>query len=195
MKKLLLLLLLGTTPAFAADWSGPYAGINAGYGRANFSGDGFSENASGLVGGAQLGYNFQFDKIIVGVETDFQFVSQKATQNIGTLSFTERLNWFGTARGRIGYAFERFMPYVTGGAALANVSLDASGPGGSLSDSTSRWGYALGAGLDYAITQRFVARIEYLHVDTGSQSVEMFGVTGEARLRENLLRLALNYRF
>jgi outer membrane immunogenic protein len=95
----------------------------------------------------------------------------------------------GTARGRIGYAFDRFLPYVTGGLAVGGVKNSIAGVG----DSTStKAGYALGGGLEAALSGPWTAKVEYLYADLGHSSAPL---GSEVHSKTNTVRAGLNYRF
>src|SRR5882757_6157690 len=98
------------------SWTGFYIGANLGYGWARASDDlGMSSNLNGVIGGGQIGYNWQINNIVLGVETDFQGSGERASSNglfLGVpVSVTGRIRYFGTVRGRIGYAWDRWMVY------------------------------------------------------------------------------------
>ena len=101
----------------AYNWTGFYAGLNAGWGwGADWNGDG------GLVGGT-LGYNWQMNNIVFGVETDIAWSGIEGPPSAAAAVCVARsiIDWFGTARGRLGVAMDRFMPYITGGVAYGDV--------------------------------------------------------------------------
>ena len=217
MKKLLLasvgLLALGITSASAADiarrrappppapvvtpvfnWTGFYAGINGGYGwggstsfSAPFASSSF-DTSGGLVGGT-LGYNYQMNQIVFGVEGDIDASWIKGSSICGGLTCETKNSWLGTARGRVGYAFDRFMPYVTGGAAFGDIKNTIT-PIGSASE--TRVGWTAGGGLEANLYGPWSAKIEYLYVDLGSGAP----VAGSsADFKTNIVRAGLNYHF
>jgi outer membrane immunogenic protein len=100
-----------------------------------------------------------------------------------------RNDWLGTARGRIGYAFDRFLPYITGGAAFGNVKNTVAGIG---STDQSNIGWTIGGGLEASIAGPWSAKLEYLYVDLGD-SGSVLGSTAD--FRSNVVRAGLNYRF
>jgi len=137
-------------------------------------------NSSGFFVGGQIGYNYQFaNNIVIGFETDLQWsdISGNVALNaLGSplLSFGSSLDYFGTIRVRLGYAFDRFLPYITGGAAYGKTSTDLSILGISLlSDSSTNWGWTLGGGGEVAITDHWTFKAEYLYVDLGSSSLNL----------------------
>lgn len=173
------------------NWTGGYVGINGGYGFGNsdFSAaPGSFDTKGGMVGGT-VGYNWQAGQTVFGLEGDLDWsnVRGSATCAAGTVCET-RNNWLGTARGRIGYAFDRFMPYVTGGLAVGGVKNSITGLGES---STTKAGYTLGGGVEAALTGPWTAKVEYLYTDLGRTSAPV----GDVRSKTNTVRAGLNYRF
>ncbi len=219
-------LLLGWCAAAHAgehNWRGVYVGANFGYGdaiaKADFSVLGLpllsgSEDLSGGIYGAQLGYNFQIGRVVLGVETDINGTTQKArstrlcvTSLCGlsvTQSSEDSIPWLGTLRGRVGYAFSRFMIYGTGGAGYGEFKSTQSLTSllGSVTTQTSdqRLAWAAGAGIEVSISENWSAKFEYLYFDTGSftTTYNLLGVgliTERSRLTDNVVRLGVNYRF
>ena len=183
-------------PAYVAayNWTGLYAGINGGggFGRSNWSGLGTDFNTSGGMVGGTLGYNWQMGQTVFGLEGDVDWSNVKGSDACGGLSCETRNDWLGTFRGRIGYAFNRVMPYVTGGLAVGNVK--ASTALGS-SDET-RAGWTLGGGLEANIVGPWSAKIEYLYADLGKTNCSVCTVGGtDVDFHANIVRAGLNYRF
>ena len=152
--------------AFAASSNNTNSfGVPAPYGNgttAFFS----QRNQEGFTGGGQIGYNFQFTPgsgIVVGVEADAQYLDFGRSRNnaflVGPLApgyyvtdprGLSSLDFFGTVRGRIGYAFDRVLFYGTGGFAYGSGSADRSF-GGFAGNDSFRTGYAVGGGIEYAL--------------------------------------------
>jgi outer membrane immunogenic protein len=143
---------LGPTPAKAPaampyNWTGFYVGFNGGGGWGTSSWDALSSSfkTSGVVGGGQFGYNWQFGQLVLGFEgdADWSSVASKGFSNCNVGSASGGCNpstgtavctvggltgtcgtsndFLATVRGRFGYAADRFMPYVTGGLAFGNI--------------------------------------------------------------------------
>jgi len=216
MKKLLLasvgMLALGVASASAADiarravvapaqpvyvapfsWTGAYVGINGGYGwgNSNFSApfpSGSFNTTGGLVGGT-LGYNWQVNQIVFGVEGDIDASWIKGSSICGGLSCQTKNTWLGTVRGRLGYAVDRFMPYVTGGLAVGDINNTITGLG---TANETKAGWTVGAGVEYAFNGPWSVKAEYLYVDLGRG-----GAIGgsDAKFQTNIVRAGLNYRF
>jgi outer membrane immunogenic protein len=183
----------------------------------------FKLSSSGFFGGGQIGYNYQFDNSwVIGVEADFQWsgiegeLSGDASLNInenfvGSADFSagSEVEWFGTIRGRLGYAWDKVFLYGTGGAAYGKVkshysiNIDpAQGEGFDRSESVSdtQWGWTVGAGLEYAITNNWTFKTEYLYVDLGSQDLVDFSQDGfnanlDVETKFHTIKAGLNYKF
>jgi outer membrane immunogenic protein len=166
------------------NWTGFYVGINGGggWGSSDWSGNSFA-TSGGLVGGT-LGYNWQLGQGVYGLEADIGWSNISGSTACGITICETHNDWLGTARGRFGYAFDRFMPYITGGLAFGGIQQNVVG---FLSNSDSKVGWTLGAGVEGAIAGPWTAKIEYLYVDLGTSA--------NADFRANLVRAGLNYRF
>jgi outer membrane immunogenic protein len=187
------------SPAY--NWTGAYIGVNGGYGwgRSEWLSGGASTGQfdvnGGLVGGT-LGYNWQTGPLVLGLEGDADWSSIKGdTSNsfcVGVVCET-RNNWLGTARGRIGYAFGRVMPYVTGGLAVGDIKASAAGG----STDTTNTGWTLGGGVEAAIRGPWTAKLEYLYTDLGSGNcdVTVCGTSSDVDFRGNMVRAGINYHF
>jgi outer membrane immunogenic protein len=185
------------------NWTGFYAGINGGYGwgRSEWT-DGTATTGEfdiqGWLFGGTLGYNYQVGSIVFGIEGDYNWSNIKGSTSSGPCAGTtcETSNtWLATVRGRIGYAFDRFMPYITGGLAYGNIK--ANTPLGT--DSSNEGGWTIGGGLEYAITGNWTAKAEYLYVklNDGSCSAACGSPATPVAVTfdVNIVRLGLNYKF
>lgn len=179
-------------PAFT--WTGFYVGANAGYGWGNVNTNGFGQvsDLDGFVGGGQIGYNYQMGQFVLGLEADLQGADLSSGNNLGLVGV--KTEYFGTVRARVGVAFDRFMPYITGGWAYGNVKTSIPGIGFS-SDRTHTGGYAVGAGLEYAVTNNIIAGVEYLYVDLGDKSINTLVGTGKVGTDFSVVRARLSYKF
>jgi len=180
-------------------WAGFYVGPNLGYGWANTSVGGLSSNLTGIVGGGQLGYNWQIGSFLLGFEGDFQGSSQgnDGTSVVGGTTFAveQRMPWFATLRGRIGYTQDTWLVYFTGGAAWLDYHITASTPTAASSSDTTKTGWTVGGGVEWMFMPRWSAKLEYLYMDGGDTSVTVQGTTLSGRARENVIRAGLNYHF
>jgi len=184
-------------PAQAYNWTGFYLGINGGgaFGSSSWNSTGSRDISGGLVGGT-VGYNYQMGHAVVGVEGDIDWADiSGSTTNGCPLGCKTSDTWLSTARGRIGYAADRFMPYVTGGAAFGDIR--ASTPGFATATTTNA-GWTLGGGLEGAIAGNWTAKAEYLYVDLGNFNCGFncgAGATNNVSFHTSIVRAGLNYRF
>jgi outer membrane immunogenic protein len=227
------------------SWTGFYAGLNAGYGsgrsdtsvttnaaEAAFVGPlPFAPNpvpgtlrSNGFIGGAQIGYNYQFGNMVAGLETDLSFAGLSKTDAAsgpftigGTLTTTveSKLNWFGTFRARLGVLpTDNLLVYGTGGLAYGGVKTTTTAsnivPGncigfiycGSGSTSGVSAGWTAGGGLEYAVARQWTVKAEYLYLDLGSRSVTFSDLdvpggtlTANTSFKAQVIRAGVNYRF
>ena len=207
MKKLLLasaaVMTLGVTAASAADlsgrktmpykalpytqtynWSGFYLGVNGGGGWGDSDSSG---RFGGLVGGT-VGYNYQVSQAVFGLEGDIDRSNLSRSSRCAAFSCETRNNWLSTVRGRLGYAFDRFMPYVTGGVACGDLQTSVAGIGDS---NATKTGWTVGGGLEAAIAGPWTAKVEYLYVDLGSGNSP---VGSSENFKTNIVRAGINYR-
>jgi len=187
-------------PAYAPaySWTGFYIGVNGGggLGRATWDSVGSFDVSGGLVGGT-VGYNYQFSQVVLGAEGDIDWTDINGKTNTVTCvpGCSVGNSWLATVRGRIGYAADRFLPYVTGGAAFGNIN--ASSPG-LVGASTSNAGWTVGAGIEFAIAGHWSAKAEYLFVDLGRFNCGPNcggGFTDNVSFNANILRAGVDYRF
>ena len=165
------------------NWAGAYAGLNLGYdwGKVTSS----AINPSGLAGGGQLGYNWQTGQLVFGVETDIQITG--ADDTFAPWKFSNP--WFGTLRGRVGYAINNVLLYGTFGLAYGDLKGEMFG----LTETKTEVGWAGGIGAEVGFTPNWSAKVEYLYMDLASRG---FTVTGASNgLQSNMLRLGINYHF
>ena len=209
-------------PALAAvyDWTGFYIGVNAGVGLGRDrlqqdwlnTGSPYSIYTSpqGGFGGAQIGYNWQtgsvFGPIVFGVEADIQgagLSDDRTNLSVAgtTTTYGQKLDWFGTARGRIGIANGPVLSYVTAGYAFGNVKTNAaeSAAGANATFSTDRTqsGWVVGSGVEAALGGNWTGKIEYLYLNLGNKtdvSTLFFATPIHTEIRENIFRVGLNYR-
>jgi len=188
------------------NWTGIYFGghLGAGYAGSSWSDPitGGSDNFSswGFLGGAQVGGNIQFNRLVLGVEGDFSWTNIK---NKGTDSIGDALNtsvpWTSTVTGRVGAAFDRLLLYGKGGVAFAEDNSSITNLAG-ISSSTNlmRTGWTAGAGLEYAINGNWSAKIEYDYLGFGSKALDFgapLAVTSSSTLDVQEIKAGINFRF
>ncbi len=179
------------TPVY--NWTGPYIGISGGggWGRSDISAPlaSGSFNTSGGLAGGTLGYNYQMNQVVFGLEGDGSWSNIGGSTVCGGVSCSVRNNWLATARGRLGFAFDRFMPYVTGGAAFGDIKTSVATLGDA---TTTKTGWTAGGGIEAAVAGPWTAKVEYLYVDLGRGG----GLGGaDTGFNTNIVRAGLNYRF
>ena len=207
----------GATPP-VVSWTGIYLGINAGY---SFGGSNWTDSVtgsssgsfgtSGFAFGGTLGANYQVGALVFGVEADGDWTDASGFGTFTATSSTSlcaggcltKNSWLSTARGRVGYAFDRFLVYGTGGAAFGNVQ--ASFSNDSVSSATEA-GWTVGAGVEVAFSPNWTAKAEYLFVDLSNGSCTtdcaIANANGPAlipnvavKFNESIVRGGVNYRF
>jgi len=170
-------------PLNGYSWMGPYLGVNIGY--AWGSVDNNWTKPSGVAGGAQLGYNFQQGPWVFGLEGDIQATG--ADDTFAPWKFSNP--WFGTIRGRGGYAFNNILVYGTFGLAFGELRANTFG----LTESHTNVGWTAGLGAEVGLTQNWSAKVEYLYVDLASSN---FAITGMSNgYSFGTFRAGVNYRF
>lgn len=167
------------------SWQGPYVGANLGY---QFGGVSNSRtDPSGVAGGVQAGYNVQYGQFVFGGETDIQV--SDADDTFAAWKFSNP--WFGTLRGRAGFAMSNVLFYGTLGLAYGTLKLENTITG--VSESRTNVGWAGGVGLEVALAGNWTARAEYLYVDLTDSSYVLTGTNHG--IGSNTLRFGVNYRF
>lgn len=219
MKKLLLagasLLAMGVVSASAADlparmpvkapayvapmafsWTGFYLGLNGGYGfgRGEFNGGGLGSggfDAGGGLFGATVGYNWQTGPLVFGLEGDIDWSGMRGSATCGGITSCDvRNDYLATIRGRLGYAMDRWMPYITGGAGIGNVKTSIAGFGDT---NNTKAGWTLGGGIEASLMGPWTAKVEYLHVDLGEADTAVAGTS--AKFTSDIIRGGINYKF
>ena len=215
------------------NWSGFYAGVNVGGAwdseslfQANIPPSGPGLNAtihsSGVAAGGQLGFNWvATPSWLVGIEADVSGAALKGTgigifslNGIATTSWTEKLDAFGTARGRFGYVANNWLFYGTGGFAWSDDTLTRTQlvtgrlspvKGLVVSNSATRTGWAAGGGIEWGFARNWAARLEYLHLDLSDPTFSFTTAAGngttigraidEGRLKIDTVRAGVSYLF
>jgi outer membrane immunogenic protein len=195
-------------PVAVSNWSGLYVGGNLGYGWGNGNTDvsflptpeffeagnntTLGARSSGVIGGAQFGYNWQIGSLVTGLEADIQgsgikgsaraaptFVGTAIPDPNSVLSSEQKLSWFGTVRGRVGVTVTPdLLLYGTGGLAYGRVDASANWSASfedfqaqaPASVSKTKVGWTAGAGAEWMFARNWSAKLEYLYVDLGSDS-------------------------
>jgi high affinity Mn2+ porin len=199
-------------PALTAvyDWTGFYVGGEIGYGGGGFGpgtnprpeeGAFFPHSVTGFVGAFDSGYLRQFsNRVVLGIEADASFPSPVDSTALTPAPFNTTLDYVGTVRGRAGYAFGTLMPYVTGGFAWGHSHVDINDSAGHIFSSPGQYqtGWTAGAGVEFAVSGRWSARLEYDYIDLARRTYDLsgFGLPSiNVDPNINLVKFGLNYRF
>jgi outer membrane immunogenic protein len=195
-------------PAF--NWTGLYVGMHGGYSWAEsdsgydnplfaaFTGP-LSMEPDGAFGGIHLGYNYHIrPDVVLGLEAavgrgDINDTIPDVAGG-GDETIKSNTDVVATLKGRVGYAIDRFLPYVTGGLAVAHNTVSATD--GDLEDDAVQFGWTIGAGIEVAIDERWSFSVEYLYADMGKQrwfEDEVFSSTSDST--SDTIRVSLNARF
>jgi outer membrane immunogenic protein len=222
------------------SWTGFYGGLNAGmeffsangtrscsapsglFGALCTPATGLQAQSTGFAGGAQAGYLYQIDRVVMGVEVDFSGLSaQTATTTYSTApgllpvptiqTIKQQVDWLATLRGRLGYDFGRTLVYGTAGLALGGTRIEGNftfpslfGESFPASGQATMPGFVVGGGIEYAVFDHWTVRAEGLYFDLGVQNVYNSGgqpvnvpITEGygGRFTGAIARLAVNYKF
>ena len=185
--------------AVAYNWTGLYVGINGGgaWGREDWLDNAVgapSFRPNGAVFGGQLGYRYQWNQLVLGVEGTWDWAGLRDT--VSSAVFTEefKVKSIYTVTGQAGWAWDRWLLYVKGGWAGATTSLDlAAVGGGGASNSQTANGWTVGGGIDYAVWQNLILGIEYDHFDLNYDAfVAPFSLGGAPLVVTNTSRLTVD---
>jgi outer membrane immunogenic protein len=203
--------MMSPTPVY--NWTGIYVGLNGGYGWGNQDPlnlitnrfDGSSVGFSGGVFGGTAGAQIQSGHVVIGLEADIDWANMKGSATFvptvggisfpaGAISASTNVDWETTARARVGYAQDNWLFYATGGFAILGTKAAFTPALGfncgsytlvNCSGTSKQIGAALGAGVEYGITQNVSAKLEYLYISAASLDVS----------HHSEIRMGLNYRF
>jgi outer membrane immunogenic protein len=200
-------------PRYNPTWTGFYVGVNGGYAWSDYS-DQFSVPAvsfgglapKGGFGGGQIGYNWQAGHILLGVEADIQGAGIDDNKTVLGVDFKSGLDYFGTVRGRLGYAFGPSLLYATSGFAYGGVKNEIAVPGViEFKNAGTATGYTIGGGYEYKFNPGWSLKTEYQYIDLSKNDPTLTGVgdicalaAGVLKCRDDAfhtLRIGLNYQF
>jgi outer membrane immunogenic protein len=203
--------------ALVYDWTGFYIGVNAGVGLgrdrtqhfiAPAAADSIYLQPQGGLGGGQIGYNWQtgslFGPLVLGVEADIQgagLSDHYSSLFAGAVTYNQKLDWFGTVRGRVGIAHGPVLSYVTAGYAYGSVNTTLTeGPPATTFSTGNRMqgGWTVGSGVEAALGGNWTGKIEYLYLNLGNKTDSFTALATpqvlNTEIRENIFRVGLNYR-
>jgi outer membrane immunogenic protein len=178
-------------------WTGFYLGVNGGWSWGDLSSSNFTAGNSGLIGGT-VGYNMQLNQFVLGLEADLDGTDMITTNTYGLGSNKFGTHALTTERVRAGFAIDRALLYVTGGYAGLQTTASFNDTVHNTSGWTSDWrnGGAIGAGVEYAITNNITAKAEYLYLPFSDSTYFSGTPDGEtSSLSLSILRAGVNYKF
>jgi outer membrane immunogenic protein len=183
------------SPGF--NWTGFYLGINGGggWGRSQWDGVDKFSTSGGLIGGT-VGYNWQINQFVLGAEGDIDWSGIGGSTTLRCPpGCATRNHWLSTVRGRLGYAFDRFLPYVTAGLAVGDIAATVPGfPAGSVTSA----GWTIGAGIEYGLVSNVSIKAEYLYVNLSDFNCGFncgLAANGNVTFNANVFRAGLNVHF
>jgi outer membrane immunogenic protein len=194
-------------------WTGLYVGAHIGrawdhvdWANVNLTGERVNNDASGFIGGGQIGYNLQAGNVVFGIEATL------SRTNVGDdytsafnpfVTYSTDINWTGSVVGRLGFAHDRFLVYARAGWATANIQLSGNNAqlGDGFSGDDQRHGWVVGGGVEYAFSRNLSLGIEYNYMDLGSVSYGGFTAVGfpiairDVDVDVHSVTARLNFRF
>jgi outer membrane immunogenic protein len=195
-------------PAFS--WNGFYAGgeIGGSWARTKvnkWDAAGSQTNGSSrpnsFIGGLFAGYNFDIgSNVVLGLDTDFLWEKVKGQSSVTSGATTYKAEvkqkWVGSTRARLGYAADRWLPYVAAGVAYGRINTSVTG-GDTFAKNKTPAGWTAGAGVDYAMTDNILLRLEYRYTDFGKKTYYNVRDSSNYRVKykANDIRVGVAYKF
>ncbi|TGQ19249.1 MAG: porin family protein [Mesorhizobium sp.] len=197
--------LVHPVAAMPFSWTGFYVGGQAGGGWNDSHWSGgfvpFNTNGSGGIFGGQIGYNYQIGQYVLGIEGDLAGSTVKGDNqcsiDVGTACETKQ-DYLGSVRGRLGYAFDRFLIYGDAGVAFTKYKIAEVDAANQTFGGGSRVGWTAGLGAEYALTDHWTAGVEWNYYDFGTRTGFSDLGTGfriDNRDTENVVVGKINYKF
>jgi outer membrane immunogenic protein len=204
--------VMGAGAAYAADlmvddvaieaatadvWTGAYVGANAGAASGTveweFAGGGGGDeyDISGWTLGGQIGYNWQMDNIVFGLEADLSVAAINGEYLSGLA--TRDINWVASARGRVGYAIDSILIYGTAGLAAANSTGRLFG--GSFDETNTHLGWTAGLGVEAMVADNVSVKAEYRFSDYGSEEYYELGPDVDTSFSTHTVQVGVNFHF
>lgn len=157
-----------------------------------------STNPNGVLGGAHIGYNWQINQWVLGLEGDVDGADlRQGIQPLPYASATTNLFLQGAILGRVGYSFDHILVYATGGGAFGAIHNTYDVTGFPASYRTTRSGWTVGGGVEYAINDNWLVRAEYRHTDYGFfyDSPIIYFLNDTHHWTTNQVQAGLSYKF
>ncbi|MDI3470948.1 MAG: hypothetical protein OJF62_003011 [Pseudolabrys sp.] len=201
------------------NWSGFYVGghVGAAWSNAHISdptgvnfappGASIGDDGSGILGGAQIGVNWQIQRWVLGIQGDFAWTGIDASVTdpfLPAMTLSYKTEWIGMLTGRVGYAWDNWLLYLKGGAAWVHNKYSAVDPaflrvGVNATGADTRVGWTLGGGFEYGFTPHWSAFVEYDYIGLGTHTVTLTATAGslpaDVKQNINIVKVGINYRF
>ena len=213
--------MLKAPPMAIYNWTGFYIGVNGGVSVAKDrtsvltaipTAEQTNLSPFGAIGGGQIGYNWQVNSDwLLGIETDIQASGETTNRTcllscsaLLTSNLSQKIDWFGTTRGRVGLVDGPVLSYITGGVAYGHFSTTvteaaAGVPIAAVTSGATQVGWTYGSGIEAALGGNWTGKIEYLYVDLGKRNTLFASTIGtqalSTRIHDNIFRVGVNYRF
>jgi outer membrane immunogenic protein len=192
------------------DWSGFYLGLHLGYSWSQadiisaLPNNPGSLDLDGWFGGAQIGWNWHLSNVVVGIEGDISGSDIKRSTVLdpggpGSSTLSSKLDYIGTIRGRIGLPMDNWLFFATGGAAFGHTKNSITNLFGCCtihSNGNTHWGWTLGGGVEWAVSEHVTLKTEYRYMDLGNKGYAFTPVaTANASFKGSNVILGANYKF
>jgi len=182
------------------NWTGFYIGGHGGFafeGENDWDGVAINNDLEGWFAGGTVGANWQMNWLVLGVEADGGWSEIDGSDPCPNPAFTcsTDVDWLGTARGRVGLAWDRFLVYGTGGAAFAGILVEANPQAGGGSSDETYFGWTAGGGVEIGLWNNFSVKGEYAFYDLGDESATFSGVPLTFNPEFQAVKFGINYRF
>jgi outer membrane immunogenic protein len=193
-------------PTYAFNWTGFYLGGHLGYGwggndwtDTNWNSIKASNDFDGFVGGGQLGFNYQMGSLVLGLQGEISGANLEGKSiNPGAFysDYKNTADWIASVTGRIGYAADRALFYVKGGAAWTDLNSETYLGAASFKKSSTRDGWTIGGGIEYAFAPNWTTFVEYDYYDFGDKNTLLTnGNLLKVDTNVNVVKVGVNYRF
>jgi outer membrane immunogenic protein len=187
----------------AFSWTGCYIGahLGGGFGNKRWTVGGVeigNHDVDGILGGGQIGCNYQTGQFVLGVEGDVSgadLTGSSVDPFIGVLTTRTKVDFLSTVTGRAGIAYEHALFYAKGGAAWAHDKYTIEGLGAAATADQTRLGWTVGAGIEYAFAPSWSAKVEYDYMDFGKKTATFGALPIDIDQKIHAVKVGINYKF
>lgn len=187
-------------PIAGYNWTGFYIGAHGGFafdGENDWDGTAVNNELDGFFAGGTVGANWQINSIVLGVEGDGSWSDIDGSDPCPNPAFTcsTDIDWIASARGRLGFALDRFLVFGTGGAAFGGIDVEANPQAGGGNSDEVYVGWTAGGGVELGLWNNFSVKGEYAFYDFGDESATFSGVPLSFNPEIHTAKFGINYRF